>query len=551
MNIPLITHLLEVRARNRLRAIMRGSRVLRNSIDPDLVAVIKNALKNHKFGLGPKNTSVWFFGAATSHAELAVRQYLLSRFGGQRLTEALLFAYGQREGVGKVATALPLEWRLILNEHGIPVSHFRSALAWGAHVVTQFLLGFALFVRRLIAGGVRLFWPVNKQLGNFVYFDSLIPGALPQESKDTNSYDIMSWYIKHTLGDKKFDYFCHGIKGVPSIALGHTLVVGVDGPVFTLDRFSSLIRFLIWGTIAVILVIADVLRGRWFYPIMLREAVKTAQVRFEQPKRLAREYLFHNSNFVYRPLWTYQAEKHGSEILMYFYSTNCEPFKRKYGYKNSSNEYYEVMSWTRYMVWDTYQANFIRRSVGLFAKVDVVGPIWFTSSPEELPPLPMATIALFDVQPVRESFYQRHAIEFDYYTPVNSIAFIDDIYTAAKACRSSIVLKRKRKIGSLIHPIYESFVDRITEAPGFITISPEVSASRLIEKCIAVISMPFTSTALIGKALGKPSVYYDPYGMIQKDDRGAHGIEILSGPEELSSWLSKTLESFQPKLKKV
>jgi polysaccharide biosynthesis PFTS motif protein len=549
MNIRLITHLLEVRARNRLRAIMRGSRVLRNSVDPDLVAGIKDALKNHKFGLGPKNTSVWFFGAAISHAELAVRQYLLSRLGGQRLTEALLVAYGQRSGGGKVATALPLEWRLILNEHGIPVAHFRSALAWGAYVGGQFLFGLALFVRRLLTGIVRLVRPANNQLGNFVYFDSLIPGALPQESEDKNSYDIMTWYMKHTLGEKKFDYFCHGIKGVRSMALGNTLVVGVEGPVFTLDRFSSLIRFLIWGIITVILVIADILRGRWIYALMFREAIKTAQVRLEQPKRLAREYLFHNSNFVYRPLWTYQAEKQGSEILMYFYSTNCEPFKRKFGYKNSSNEYYEVMSWSRYLVWDTYQANFIRRSVGPFAKVEVVGPIWFTSSPEELPPLPLATIALFDVQPVRDSFYQRHAIEFDYYTPVNSIAFIADIYNAAKVCRSSIVLKRKRKIGSLIHPVYESFVDRITEAPGFINISPEVSASRLIEKCIAVISMPFTSTALIGKALGKPSAYYDPRGMIQKDDRGAHGIEILSGPDELSSWLSKALNLSQPMLK--
>jgi hypothetical protein len=37
--------------------------------------------------------------------------------------------------------------------------------------------------------------------------------------------------------------------------------------------------------------------------------------------------------------------------------------------------------------------------------------------------------------------------------------------------------------------------------------------------------------------------------MIQKDDRGAHGIEILSGPDELSSWLSKALNLSQPMLK--
>ena len=51
--------------------------------------------------------------------------------------------------------------------------------------------------------------------------------------------------------------------------------------------------------------------------------------------------------------------------------------------------------------------------------------------------------------------------------------------------------------------------------------------------------MPFTATALIAKKMGKPTVYYDPSGLIQKDDRGAHGIEIISGKKELEAWLEK------------
>ena len=37
--------------------------------------------------------------------------------------------------------------------------------------------------------------------------------------------------------------------------------------------------------------------------------------------------------------------------------------------------------------------------------------------------------------------------------------------------------------------------------------------------------------------MGKPSIYYDPSGLIQKDDRGAHGIKIVSGRKELEAWL--------------
>jgi polysaccharide biosynthesis PFTS motif protein len=50
--------------------------------------------------------------------------------------------------------------------------------------------------------------------------------------------------------------------------------------------------------------------------------------------------------------------------------------------------------------------------------------------------------------------------------------------------------------------------------------------------------MPFTSTALIGRELGKPSIYYDPFGQIQKDDRAAHGIKVVTGEKELHDWMS-------------
>ena len=67
---------------------------------------------------------------------------------------------------------------------------------------------------------------------------------------------------------------------------------------------------------------------------------------------------------------------------------------------------------------------------------------------------------------------------------------------------------------------------------------PDLSPIQVIENSIAVISMPFTSTALIARELGKPSVYYDPSGLLQKDDRAAHGIPILSGQKELKDWMS-------------
>ena len=64
---------------------------------------------------------------------------------------------------------------------------------------------------------------------------------------------------------------------------------------------------------------------------------------------------------------------------------------------------------------------------------------------------------------------------------------------------------------------------------------------QLIEQSKAVISMPFTSTALIAKHLGKPSIYYDPRNLLLKNDLGSHGIEIISDSNRLRKWLSTVL----------
>jgi polysaccharide biosynthesis PFTS motif protein len=64
----------------------------------------------------------------------------------------------------------------------------------------------------------------------------------------------------------------------------------------------------------------------------------------------------------------------------------------------------------------------------------------------------------------------------------------------------------------------------------------------LIEDSVAAISMPFTSTAIIASELGKPSCYFDPTGIIQQDDRGAHGIPVVCGIDELRCWVAQIFE---------
>ncbi len=197
------------------------------------------------------------------------------------------------------------------------------------------------------------------------------------------------------------------------------------------------------------------------------------------------------------------------------------------------------MNWPRYLVWDTYQVEFVRRIVGDSAGISAVGPIWFSTSATEPPVMPERTIVVFDVQPMRMLYYMLLAQEVDYFVPSTCKQFLSDCFHSIRAQGASMAFKRKRQLNSKYHhPQYVRFVEQLTQWENVVTIDPDTSAYKVIEKCSAAISMPFTSTAHIARELGKPACFYDPTGMIQRDDRSAHGIPIIIGRDELQAWLA-------------
>lgn len=104
-----------------------------------------------------------------------------------------------------------------------------------------------------------------------------------------------------------------------------------------------------------------------------------------------------------------------------------------------------------------------------------------------------------------------------------------------------MVLKRKRQVGDWMHPRHIALVEQLGRSEHFLAADPDLAAVRVIEKSGIVVSMPFTSTALRWREMGKPLIYYDPRGVVQKDDRAAHGIPIVTGADELHAWTAANL----------
>lgn len=512
---------------------MRGYRRLRAEGSLRQIPLLRDLLTRAQLDGGRERPSATIFGAAQDEAERVVRQAALARYVAVPLTEAVLGAIASGR---PVTCAMPRDWQRVLEGQGYAVARVRSALLWRIEMLKQLARAWRTMLQTIGSGlrGVR----GPRVTGHVAHFHGLGAGNLPQPAAGGRSHDIVSWYLRWPDRQKPLDAVTHGVRGAAPVTVDRIPVL-YQPAVPDFATWLVRARFASWCVRATLRSVVDLIRGLWWHAMVLQDA-STAAARRLQPESLAgADYLFHNSDWILRPLWTYEAERAGARILLYFYSTNIEGFRSD---REAITTYgWAASNWPRYLVWDAQQASTIRRAIGPGAAIDIVGPIWFHTSAKDAPCPTRPAIAVFDVVPVRDSYYQMLGVEVEYYVPDTSIAFLSDIRDVAREQGAELLWKRKRQMAPTTHRRYRRFADEIEGHGHVVPVDPAVSATRLIEVADVVISMPFTSTSLIAQDLGKPACYYDPAGIVRKDDPAAHGIPVVRGRGELAAWVSAHL----------
>ncbi|CAM8663973.1 Polysaccharide biosynthesis PFTS motif protein [Oxalobacteraceae bacterium] len=525
--------------RKRLRATMRGYTALRAASRLGVIGDVKNDLTEAPIPACTGKFSAAVFGAAAGSAERALRQYLLIQLGGVNLNRALLMAAAAPRK--SICYPMPGDWRRIVRRHGFQVSEWRCAIYWSAYVFVMWSYG-ATRTLRILLEGLRSGGSRTLDGSRYAYFLDLSSGNLPSRCGEQSSHDVVSWYAQWPGRNPEISSVRHGVVGMPRIEVSGLDVSPQKKPLPPLAGAQEITAYLRWSLAAIVRSASDALRGHWWHAVMLSHAAVAAQARHVPAEALAKMYLFNNSGWIYRPLWTYEAERRGCDIVMYFYSTNCEPFKRADGYPPMYYGY-RSMNWPRYLVWDDYQADFVSRATDGAARLDVVGPIWFQGKSTDVDAASGLSVAVFDVTPTRSSWYRILALESEFYVPDTVNTFLEQIQDAVSRQRGRMLWKHKRNIGRTAHPWYRSCAERLGNAENVVLVDPTVSAMKVIEAATVTISLPFTSTALLARHMGKPSAYYDPTGTVQAGDRAAHGIPVLSGPTDLGTWLHHCLHS--------
>jgi polysaccharide biosynthesis PFTS motif protein len=543
MNISTLLHkviskILAKKQRSKHRVIMRAYRKLKVQRRLHLLGELKSILMDEQFERIKSQASKIMFGASSENASLVVRQYLHIRLlVNLRFSKAILYSLGS----GKpIRYPLPIEWREILKKEGYIVDGFSCQLQWILLLFVYFCFGiyraFGIFKATIIRNTMS----VRQLVLPFAYFHNLSHLHVPSVSDGKVSENIIAWYAQWNGRNKNIISFHHDAINTSDCEFDGFNVYYAPLTRLNMGGVKSLFIFVGWFMTALAICIKDVLLLRWWTFLLFEQYVQGAVLRHAEDRMIARDYLLHHTGVFYRPIWTYEAEKRSARVILYFYSTNnTQSFKKIDGYPDTGNNL-KLSSWPLILVWDKYQAQYVRRLFHSYGAIEIVGQIWFSSSNYknniDVDFKKNISAGIFDVQPHRSSMYKIKGLPTEYYDSKVAIQFLKDVHKVLDDNSIVALHKRKRNVENILHPKYKNIL-RTFSGESQISIDPDLSPNYLIENVDFVISMPFTSTALMAQYQNKPSIYYDPFGDIQKDDRAAHGIQIIIGIDELQSWV--------------
>lgn len=466
------------------------------------------------------------------HMETVVRQRISAKVLSSSLMPELMASRHRPER--PLVLPLPRTWRTFLAANGFRINNFRSRLSL---LIMQagFLGGACVRTWRLITS--RESGPTAPTAGYAVFVDAP-RGVLPRTPEAYGRADgLVRWYMEGSLRlpDETAAWVINPGLADQWQAYG---ITAADGPLPPLKSVRQKLRFA--AAAGRILTIGTVVSGlgAWWVSALLSEALLLAYIRCFERTELARTYLFNNSAYILRPLWTYYAEDCGCRVIMVFYSTNMQRLMWLDGTVSPVFPGNEIMTWSEYAVWNKEQQDFLVEIGQTDATYHLCGRVDIEDSGDALPKLPHNSVAVFDVAPFRPSALARIGMAPPYYSASTARQFIEDVEAAIARAGLSMVTKSKREAGKAIDPSYMRYLAMLSEKGRLITAPPSVSVKRLAVDAVAAVTMPFSSAAIAAESLGVPSVYYDPTGLLASlRPKQAVSIQVITNVTQLTDWL--------------
>lgn len=229
-----------------------------------------------------------------------------------------------------------------------------------------------------------------------------------------------------------------------------------------------------------------------------------------------------------------------------FYSMNSFAFNYK-GLLDRDileNPYWANILVDQAWIWNKEQADWFRK-FNSKTKINVVGPLIFRKLPQVSSAIPkkIEKVVIFDVTPVSKEFREEKELilGFHYYQTDICLSFLKDLVEILNEFSIQVSLKPKRSYTSQFDPIYTDQVKQFATDRKLDLLHPSANLIDVIASTDLVLTNPYSSTAFLAIAMGKPVIFYDPSSLLNYPNFYDSKLFFFSGREELRNNLQKML----------
>ena len=536
-----IQRIYKLRRGSYLRSIIRGYRYLKNKNNLSLIWKFKRDLTNTKLKVSDKIYDKFFFiNNNRDSKEITFRQFILDNYLSSYFNRDILSYFGKNSSKRFIG-GYPKEWLDYLSKNKIKVNYFQSLLIWKAKIILKIVLSifdyFKIIKRTLICK-----FNINKFKNKTIYIDSVSDHLINSSINGFTNINRIQNIICNSENEEFAVILEANSSEINSFKLNKKKIY-CEKSFSSLNSYKKIFELTNWYFKSIIISFFDCFSSNGLRAFLISESLKTKVYEINYSNQTLNYAFFSCSNWIYKPLWTYLAEKLGTNVFFYFYSINTYQLSmnKKDKFENLINYGWESNSWKNYFVWNKFQKHFINLLPNK-SNVIISGPILhedelcgnLSSKIIQLP----KKIAIFDISIFRDFLYKTEGMKTIYETPEIGIKFIKDIIFLCRKKNIQILYKKKRSFSKNIHPKYENFISNISES-FFHSIEPTTSLNYLFRNANGCISFPFTSTSLIAKYSNIPSCFYDPSGKLIINVYQSHNIETIQSISKLDEWLDQ------------
>ena len=467
--------------------------------------------------------------------DIIYNQFLIRLLLSNRMKFYYLFFLGMNFNL---IFPIPFQWFHLFNKNKIKINYFFSSIFF-LLMVFMFIVKSFLSIKKIafIKNYNLQFvdkYDVIVNLNNNTFFAN---NYLPNNGN--HNYNLIDYLIKEF--NVSFNIY-HQLN-VKNIEKGQYKITYLNN--FFPLKFTQKIFLLFYSFYQIVVSILKIFILNFNNIFLFNEIILSKQVElFNANNNLATRYFFIFPFTAFRPIWTYYAEKNGSNIFFINYASGF------YGFKNIiTNEYpiqmtlgLKCMTWGNYVVDKKLYFDFLLSSYPNKSFYLSKNPINISDSGIKLPYInnKKFIIGLFDITPIRKFLRMTHLPQDTFRETDLCIQFLKDIHELKVKLNLVILFKQKRKQIDINCKRYFNYAKYLT----FEYVDPSVSSARVSNACDLLISTPFTTAAMNTNKYNKiNSIFYSPLNLISDMDRASQNLPIIIGKNNLEYFIAKQIEA--------